>query len=198
MNFVAIDFETANEQQTSACELGLAVVRNNKVVETKSWLICPPEIRFSPYSTKIHGLTAGDVRNMPLFDTLWEEIGVYLQNDLVIAHNAEFDIGVLRSLLHYYKIPYNDIPYTCSIKLARRAFSDVQSYGLANLSKELGIRLNHHRAESDAQACAIIAAKSFHTFQVAFSHELKSKMNVPLQILSASDKPKTKRSRHSF
>ncbi len=190
MDFVAIDFETANELPTSACELGLAVVRNYKVIETKSWLIRPPDLRFNPYNTKIHGLSASDVCDMPKFDLLWSEIGPYLSNDFVIAHNAEFDIGVLKSLLHYYKITFNPIPYTCSIKLARKTYSDARSYGLANLSRELGIKLNHHRAESDAEACAIIAAKSFRAFQVSFPHELAVRMNVSIQTLKPGDKPK--------
>lgn len=193
MDFVAIDFETANELPTSACELGLAVVRNYKVIETKSWLIRPPDLRFNPYNTKIHGISASDVCDMPKFDMLWNEIGQYLSNDFVIAHNAEFDMGVLKSLLHHYRIPFAEMQYTCSIKLARRAFSDARSFGLANLSRELGIKLNHHRAESDAEACAIIAAKAFRAFQVSFPHELTPRMNVSVQFLKPGDKPKTKR-----
>lgn len=195
MDFVAIDFETANELPTSACELGLAVVRNYQVVETKSWLIRPPELRFNPYNTKIHGISASDVCDVPKFDVLWQDISNYLINDFIIAHNAEFDIGVLKSLLHHYRIPFREMPFTCSIKLARRAFNDVRSYGLANLSRELGIQLNHHRAESDAHACAVIAAKAFRTFQVSFPHELPTKMNVNIQLLRPADKPKVPKRR---
>jgi DNA polymerase III subunit epsilon len=37
MNFIAIDFETANEQRNSACEIGICVVRNDRVVESRAW-----------------------------------------------------------------------------------------------------------------------------------------------------------------
>ena len=46
MDFVAIDFETANEKRNSACSIGLTVVKNNKIVEEKYFLIKPCEMRF--------------------------------------------------------------------------------------------------------------------------------------------------------
>lgn len=33
MDFVAIDFETANEKRNSACSIGLTVVKNNKLLK---------------------------------------------------------------------------------------------------------------------------------------------------------------------
>jgi len=101
MDFVAIDFETANESPTSACELGLAVVRNYKVVESHSWLIRPPDMRFNIHHTRIHGITAGDMDGVPTFDMLWTDVRDYFKEDLIVAHNADFDINVLRNLLHH-------------------------------------------------------------------------------------------------
>jgi DNA polymerase III subunit epsilon len=185
MDFVAIDFETANASPTSACELGLAVVRSYKVVESHSWLIQPPDMHFNIHHTRIHGITVDDVREAPTFDLLWTNIQDYFKDDLIVAHNADFDINVLRNLLHHYKLPFEDYSYTCSIKLARRAFFGMYSYGLKNLSKEFGISLDHHKAESDATACAMIAAKAFQTYKVTFAHEMPLLMNVtPGQIKS--------------
>jgi DNA polymerase III subunit epsilon len=194
MDFVAIDFETANESPLSACELGFALVRNYEVVETHSWLIRPVELRFNPYNTKIHGISAADVAEKPKFDFLWvEEIRKYIEGELVIAHNADFDLGVLKNLLHHYHLTYKNIEYACSIKLAKRAFDGYYSYGLKNLSKELGINLNHHRAESDAHACAIIASKAFRTYNISFAHELGPLMNITSSTLKATEKPFVKR-----
>lgn len=178
MDFVAIDFETANASPVSACELGLAVVRNYKVVESHSWLIRPPDLNFNIHHTRIHGITAEDVLEAPTFEMLWTMIEDYFRNDLIVAHNAEFDINVLRNLLHHYRLPFDDYAYTCSIKLARRAFNGMYSYGLKNLSRELGITLDHHKAESDATACAIIASKAFLTYKVTGQEELPLLMNV--------------------
>jgi DNA polymerase-3 subunit epsilon len=195
MDFVAIDFETANELPTSAIELGLAVVRNYKIVETRSWLIRPPDLRFNPYTTKIHGLSAKDVRDVASFETLWPEISKYFENELVVAHNADFDLKVLRSLLIHYKLKVENIQYACSIKLAKQAFTGHTSYGLKNLARDLGIELDHHRAESDAKACALIAARAFRTFSVSILPEISIKMNIIPTSINNIPKPVEKRPR---
>lgn len=55
MNFIAIDFETANEKRDSACSIGLTVVKNNQIIEQKYYLIKPNELRFAPINISIHG-----------------------------------------------------------------------------------------------------------------------------------------------
>jgi DNA polymerase-3 subunit epsilon len=184
MDFVAIDFETANELNTSACELGIAIVRNYKVTETRSWLIRPPELRFSYYNTRLHGISHEHVLDQPDFKSLWPELFPYLSDQLIIAHDAGFDMWVLRSLLLHYQVPFNEICFTCSIKVARKVWKDYHRYGLENLSRILGIELNHHRAESDAKACATIASLAFRENQVSIAEEIDSKLNIRLGIIS--------------
>jgi len=74
----------------------------------------------------------------------------------LVAHNASFDIGVLRSLFAHYALETDPLQYYCTVKLARRTFKGLKKYGLANLSNHFGISLDHHNAKSDAAACAII------------------------------------------
>jgi DNA polymerase-3 subunit epsilon len=184
MDFLAIDFETANELPTSACELGLAVVKYYKVVETRSWLIRPPDLRFNPFNTKLHGISADKVADQPDFRELWSELLPYFENDLVIAHNAGFDMDVLRRLLLHYGIPFNKMYFTCSIKVAKRVWTDHKRYGLKSLSRELGIELDHHHAVSDARACAMIASMAFHENQVSITSELETKLNIQPGMIS--------------
>ena len=178
MDFIAIDFETANEHPTSACELGIAVVRYYKIVETRSWLIRPPEIRFLPYNSRLHGISANDVCNERDFGELWNEVLPYFKNHFVIAHNAGFDMEILRQLLLFYQIPFENISFTCSIKIARKVWKEYHRYGLKSLSRILSIELDHHRAESDARACAIIASMAFRENQVSIIEELQTKLQI--------------------
>ena len=55
MNFVAIDFETANEKRASACSLGLVVVKNSQIVDKRYYLIKPKELRFAPMNSRPTG-----------------------------------------------------------------------------------------------------------------------------------------------
>ena len=185
MDFLAIDFETANEQPTSACELGLAVVRNYKIVESRSWLIRPPVMRFLPYNSMLHGINADDVAEVGHFSDLWFELKSYFENDLVVAHNAAFDMHVLRSLLLHYRIPFKPISFTDSIKVARKVWQDdIARYGLHSLTKYFGIELDHHSAASDAYACAEIASKAFREYQVSILEEIESKMQLIIGSIS--------------
>lgn len=66
MNFVAMDFETANREKHSAVSIALAIVRDNQVVD-KFYSLIKPETTFSSYNTAIHGLHRQDVADAPKF-----------------------------------------------------------------------------------------------------------------------------------
>jgi DNA polymerase-3 subunit epsilon len=181
VDFVALDFETANENNISACEIGVAVVRNYRIVESKSWLIRPPHLQFNPYNTKLHGISEADVKDERTFKELWTELQTYFDDELLVAHNAAFDMQVLRSLLLYYHLPFKPMAFTCSIKVSKKVWkNELERYGLSSLTKFFGIQLEHHRAESDAVACAEIASKAFREYQVSFPAEIESKLHLIL------------------
>ena len=154
MDFVAIDFETANYHMTSACSLGIALVKDNKIIETRGWLIKPYPNEFSPFNIAIHGIRPQDVANAPDFSGVWPEIEPYLNGALVVAHNASFDIGVLKSSLEFYKLPAPEIEILCSVRIARAAFPHLGSHKLNAVCAALSIPLNHHDAVSDAAGSA--------------------------------------------
>ncbi len=139
MDFVAIDFETANEKRNSVCELGIAIVEDYKIIESKSWLIRPPELRFNAFNTFIHGISEKDVVNQPEFDALWEDVKNYFDVNLILAHNASFDLCVLRNVLDSYSIPYPDVKYTCSYIISKKVWKGLLSYNLKNLADMLNL-----------------------------------------------------------
>ena len=92
VNFIAIDFETATGKRASICEAGICVVRNGKIVETRSWLVRPQGNYYSYWNTQIHGIRPGDTIHSPEFPEVWEEIFEYLKDcPILVAHNAAFD-----------------------------------------------------------------------------------------------------------
>lgn len=158
--FVAIDFETANSMRNSACSIGIAIIENLKIIETRHWLIKPPESYFNPFNISIHGITPENVKDKPTFDLLWPEIRSYLDNNLIIAHNASFDLGVLRHVLSNYNIDYPRSLYSCTWQISRKIWNGLLSHRLDSVSDHLGIEFNHHNAEEDALACAEIAVNA--------------------------------------
>ena len=121
-DFIAIDFETANEQRDSACQIGITTVKNNQIHEVKSWLINPVQ-SFNYFNTMIHGITEEMVQDQPTFKDIWPEIAPYFGNDeegsIIVAHNATFDINVLLCMLERYKINIPKGIFLCSLAIAR-------------------------------------------------------------------------------
>ncbi|MPQ43388.1 exonuclease domain-containing protein, partial [Clostridium tarantellae] len=156
MDFVAIDFETANEKRNSACAIGLTIVKDNKIVEEKYYLINPCEMRFLPMNIWIHGINPEDVENEKNFSELWSEIKPIIDGKLIIAHNASFDISVLRNTLSFYDIEHPNIRYACTVHMAKGYYVDLPNHKLNTISEALGFDLKHHHAGSDASAAANI------------------------------------------
>jgi DNA polymerase-3 subunit epsilon len=158
--WVAIDFETASRERASACAMGLAVVEGDTIVESHEWLIQPPGNHFEPINTRIHGIHADLVAQEPEFDELWPSIEPYLRGAVILAHNAAFDIGVLRASLARYGIePPRMAGYHCTVSMSRAVWPDLANHRLSSVCRHCGIGLSHHEAGSDAAACAAIALR---------------------------------------
>ena len=155
--WVAIDFETATGDATSACALGLAVVERGVVRETRSWLIQPPANEYHWFCMRVHGITPEDTAQSPEFDEVWPEIAPYIESGRLLAHNAPFDGRVLRALLVKFELPKPKAALVCTVDMSRAALSHLSDHKLGTVCEACGIPLNHHEAESDAYACARVA-----------------------------------------
>ena len=78
MDFVSIDFETANAKRASACSIGMARVRNGEIVETFYELIKPEPFDFNYINISIHGITPEMVDTKPTFVELWARINSFV------------------------------------------------------------------------------------------------------------------------
>lgn len=160
MTFTAIDFETAHAQ--FPCEIGLSLVREGVIVESKSWLIKPACFPYmNPWNERVHGISVTDLVNEATFEELWSELRPYLDDQVVVAHNAAFDMGVLRAALAHYDIAIPWVEYFCSVSLSRKVWKELTSHSLGNLCEYHNIKFKHHRAGDDASACAQIVLKAF-------------------------------------
>ena len=66
---------------------------------------------FDDECIEIHGIQPKDVIHEKTFDQLWNAIYEnHLKGNIMVAHNAKFDMNVLRATLDYYKIPWPELP----------------------------------------------------------------------------------------
>ncbi|SHL66105.1 3'-5' exonuclease [Chryseobacterium polytrichastri] len=184
MDFCAIDFETATNDRSSACEVGICVVEDSKIIETKTWLIKPPSFPyFSQYNIDVHGILPEDVKDSPTFDEIWYEIQDMMYGTLMIAHNASFDAGVLRACLNHYGIFTPKIDYLCSIQLAKKSWNYLPKYGLKHLAEYHQIKFKHHRAGADAEVCAKISLLAFEKLFITSNEEVSDYMKLKIKKL---------------
>ena len=101
MNFLAIDFETANSSRASICSIGIVIVENGLIKEEIHTYINPRD-EFTYFNTVIHGITEDMVRGAPTFKEYWPEFKGMIENKMLIAHNASFDMSAMRYALGFY------------------------------------------------------------------------------------------------
>ena len=184
IDFCAIDFETATHERNSACEMGICVVENGEIVKTQTWLIKPPSYPyFHARNIDVHGITPAEVRDAPTFDEIWHEAESLMYGNLMIAHNAGFDAGVLRSCLDHYGFFKPKLNYLCSISLSKKSWKNLPKYGLKSLADYHNIHFTHHRAGADAEVCAKISLLAFNQLMVTRNDEIQEVMRKNLKIL---------------
>jgi DNA polymerase-3 subunit epsilon len=132
--WVAIDFETATSERASACALGVVAVAAGAMFEHRRWLIQPPENEYDPWNTAIHGIGAADTVDAPTFPQVWAEIETFIGGRSMVAHNAGFDLSVLRAECRVHGLSPRDTPYACTLVLGRRQWHGLPSY--ANRPKD--------------------------------------------------------------
>lgn len=146
-DFTVIDFETANNSRNSICQIGICRIENGKTIYSKSFLVQPPGNEYSNWNVGIHGISPDITHNEPFFSEIWKEIKDYFENQLIVAHNAEFDLDCLYKTLEYYGLECPCFQSECTYKLT--------GLNLIDLVESLDIKLMpHHNALNDSLMCA--------------------------------------------
>lgn len=157
-DFAAIDFETANEQLSSICSIGLVVVRNG-VITDRFYSLVQPEPNYYRYGNSlIHGLTQEDTENEQVFSKVWVNVEPLITGLPFVAHNKGFDESCLKAVFRTYSMDYPDYIFYCTLAESRRQLKHLPNHQLHTVAEDCGyILTNHHHALADAEACAEIA-----------------------------------------
>ncbi len=204
MRAVAIDFETANEQRASPCSIGLAWIDDGVIASVEHHYIRPPGMRFASFNVAFHGIGPDQVRDADEFPAVLAMLAPRLSGRTVLAHNASFDISVVRNTCDVYGLPYPEFDYLCTVKLARQSWPDLTSGRLNDVCDYLGIKFRHHDASEDAYACASLAIEAMKVTGAKCFQSLAAATDVTLGRLNSdsywpcsSPKPQADRSPRS-
>ena len=153
--YIAFDVETPNRYNNRMSAIGIAVVEDGRIRDSFFSLV-DPEQPFDWFNTQLTGIDSEAVLGAPTFDALWPRIEPLMSSGVLVAHNAAFDMSVLKKCLRGYGIPWQpQVKGLCTVRMGRRLLPGV-SHRLNDLCAYYGIELDHHRADSDSLACARI------------------------------------------
>ena len=124
-DFAAIDFETANNERTSVCSVGVVIVRDGEIVDTFYSLIQPEPNYYNYWCTQVHGLTRQDTEEAPVFPEVWKQIEPLIEGLPLVAHNKSFDESCLKAVFRCYQMDYPDYEFYCTCVASRKAFPTI-------------------------------------------------------------------------
>ncbi len=152
---VALDLETTglDPNRDAIIEIGLVRFRGDEILDKWSSLVNPGKL--VPASiTRLTGITNQDVAHAPRLEELIDPVRRFVGETPLVAHNAAFDLGFLRSAGLSFTQPAID-----TFELASIVLPSQPSYSLGALLEHFGHFLSGaHRALADAQATAQLLA----------------------------------------
>lgn len=160
--FAALDFETANQNPATICQVGIATVGRGRVTNVWTQLI-RPKGPFAELHTRLHGLDAAAVDRAPPFGAMYPALTSRLPS--IVATHTRFDIGALVQACVSERLPVPRRTWLDSARVARLAWPRYFRRGqcaLAQIAAHVGIQYRAHDAGEDARAAAeiILAAQA--------------------------------------
>ena len=181
MKIVALDFETANAYSASACSLGISIYEEGEILDSFEWYFKPHHLYNYFTNSHIHGIYPEDVEDEPEFVFFHEELQQILNDAVIVAHNAMFDISVLNAMCDVYGLPHFQNRFLDTVRLSRRVWPELRDHKLNTVCEYLDIDLSHHNAKSDAFACLCILLKSMEKYEEYDLDILMQKLRMQLR-----------------
>jgi DNA polymerase-3 subunit epsilon len=125
MRYIVLDTETTGldpDDGHKIIEIGCIEIINRKVTDNTFHKYINPLREIDIEASKVHGLTASNLSDKPLFNDIYDEFVSYISDSPIIIHNAPFDIGFLKKEFHDIerKDDFINNEIIDSLKLARK------------------------------------------------------------------------------
>jgi DNA polymerase III epsilon subunit family exonuclease len=157
LDFVVVDIEATGAKMppNRIIELGAYRIRGGKIVDNFLTLV-NPEIPIPRFVVALTGISNEVVKQAPLFAEVAPRWLEFVQDAVLIAHNAPFDTNFLNHEISRVYPGHRMInPHLCTVTLSRRAVPGLTNYRLETVADHFSIPIfDRHRAGSDALATA--------------------------------------------
>ena len=186
MEYVAIDFETTSFARSSACSVGLVRFdQDGRELDSYYSLIRPRLPMYNPVCMNVHQIPIEEIEDAPTFPEIWDDMRSFIGSSALVAHNAPFDISVLKGPLEDWGLSGVEDDYYCTLSLARILRPDLESHKLTFMANNFGWIYDAHMALSDA----MIAGRLFKVFCSDYLADGKALSSFMRSVYRRSSKP---------
>ncbi len=150
--FVAFDTETTglSTRRDRIVEIAAVKFRGAETLEQRAWLV-NPHAPIPEAARSVHGITDDMVAHAPDFESVFPEFAAFAGDAVLLAHNATFDAGILRSELRRCGLGGISNAVVDTRALFRRWYPSAGRYTAGALADYLHVPTGRlHRAEGDA------------------------------------------------
>ena len=157
LEYVVVDIEATGAKMppNRIMELGAYRIRGRKIVDSFLTLV-NPEISIPRFVQALTGISNEMVKQAPLFAEVAPRWLEFVQDAVLIAHNAPFDTSFLNHEISRVYPGHRMVnPHLCTVLLSRRTVPGLINYRLDTVADHFSIPIfDRHRAGSDALATA--------------------------------------------
>lgn len=153
-DYTSLDLETTglDPQFDDIIEISAIRVRNGLAVDSFHSLV-NPGYEIDEFITELTGITNEMLSTAPAIETTFTKAITFIGNDVIVAHNANFDINFMYDTrIALLNTPfYNN--FIDTMRMSRRLFPQLPHHRLKDVVQHLGVSASpNHRASTDAEA----------------------------------------------
>ena len=148
--YCVLDLETTgfSFRTEKITEVGIMKVKNGEVIDEFSCFV-NPEKPIPPRVVEVTNITDDMVKDAETIDKVMPKILEFVGDSVLVAHNADFDIGFLKYNAKNLGLSLENT-YLDTLRLAKDLFPDYKKYKLGKIAENLGIKVEvAHRALDD-------------------------------------------------
>ena len=154
---VVFDLETTglSSRSNKIIEIGAVKIKAGEIIDTMD-IFVDPEEPIPAEITALTSITDDDVKGAPKEREALEQFFEFAGNRLLIAHNANFDVGFIRSAAERCDIPFTNT-FLDTVGLSKYVNPELKKHKLDVIAKHYKLEdFHHHRASDDAAILAKI------------------------------------------
>ncbi|WP_033715888.1 3'-5' exonuclease [Bacillus mycoides] len=160
LDYVVIDFETTgfNPYNDKIIQVAAVKYHNHELVDQFVSYV-NPERSIPDRITSLTGITNYRVSDAPTIEEVLPLFLAFLHTNVIVAHNASFDMRFLKSNVNMLGLPEPKNNVIDTVFLAKKYMKHAPNHKLETLKRMLGIRLSSHNAFDDCITCAAVYQK---------------------------------------